>query len=265
MRIAYYVYHAMPAHAEGHWTRFRALQSVIPELVLVDDVSRLHAQWDIVLVDSYPLGKNRELVPILPVLRERGTKTVLIARAVNERYSGYPWDYDAVLVPGPYEGTEGSLRRPADDPRQPKVVDPMVTLGLPRQYKDPGIDVLLVPASAQSPDWWELVAGLYQHSTLDHAHWQIARSNIVVGTGGAGTLYEALYSGCRYVALPLNVEQGTRIENAIAAGEAIIRVDHAYEIERAVAWIRGSKPLGRREISMVPALEVILATLAVPA
>ena len=244
--IGHFIPHPRTSYPEGHLTRFAALQSEIPELELIDDLRVLAVSWDLVFVDTLPVDVLRRAEPVLRVLHYRGTRLVLIARALNERYLR-PDIFDLVLVPGPYEGEAG------------RVVAPLVLLG-PEAPRD--IDTLLVPSKGQDNFWWRPIArrtGVAVAGPI--ARDEISRARVVIGQGGTGVLYETLWSGGRLVCLPSSREQRNRAEAARQAGEAIVVAGGLGQIDRAVQAVLQMEPLGRRPTGVDEAVALAFDTM----
>lgn len=208
--------------------------------------------WDLVLIDVDPLGPDRELRDVLPVLDERGTRLVLLARTLNDPQP-LPAAYELAVQIGPYEAVEANA-----------TIGPLVAV--PDRSED--LDVLMVVGSAD-PRRWSRQARLIQQSgreltVLARAPFKpfpggykgpivtgsgydwVGRARVVVGGGGVGTLYEALWSGGRLVASPYTEEQSVRIRLAQQAGEAIARVWALEQTLPAIERVEARTPLGKR-------------------
>ena len=244
MRVGHFIPHQPGLMPDGHATRHEALLAVYPDLLLADQYACLQQQWDVMVMDTHPFGRNNEFKVPVEALHEAGTKLVLLAR-----YRGFPTRtppiFDETVVPGPYEGSLG------------RVVDPIVILGPDAEATIP---VLVVP-SFQHPDLLSLFVDIYPF-TRTPARDHIPQAEVVIGYGGTGSLYETLWSGRRYVAVPQSREQAHRASLAEDAGEAIVVSSRLRDVPLAVDSVLQKTPLGRRLTGAEDAMSIILEGVA---
>jgi hypothetical protein len=214
--IVHYVPHRLRP-VDGHTTRAAVLRDELGAITVVPG-QPIPDEADTILVDTFPLGRGSELRPILP----RFATTVFLARAlVRPRSHFHPFDH---VVSWPYEGTEGT------------VIGPLVPVA-PTAERD--IDVLVVGSPSAAQRWAGRADALYRDgmdvTLLNLTPWRtlarwtkadaaglMARSRVVVGAGGTGTLYGALWAGCAFVVTETKPEQDIRVRLARAAGETIL-------------------------------------------
>lgn len=245
LRIGHYVPHRLPAFPDGHVTRNRVIAEAMPELATIEPGPKF-PKVDRLIVDTHPLGPAGELAQVLPAIQGRGGKTILLARGLNAPDRDYPHD---VRLTFPYEGEGGDA------------IDPLVPI---EPAAEPDIDVLVVPSRLFSFRMrrWAAIADELVDAGFDvtlmwphpyrtkaktiqgDAAEPTARSRVVVGGGGAGTLYGTLWAGRPYVvARTFTREQEVRVDLATKAGEAIAdgRTDLAAAVRTALAM--DSRPI----------------------
>jgi hypothetical protein len=251
MRAIYIIPHPPSDKPEGHNTRYNALKEYFPELQLAwtleqiiknswGDGSYKESPWDIAFIETI---KWEGVLWDSIVTSFRKTKLIHLSRAQSTP-SDIPDIFDGTLTTGPYEGTSGVI------------LGPFVQLG-PEVTKD--IDVLLVPSWGQNDIWWRRInPKLNIIAASGWAPKQISRANIVIGSGGAGTLYETLWSGSKLVCLPQCEEQLIRATNAKDAGEAIV-ISTPDKVGESIERVKCLQSLGRREPFMPDLVEKINA------
>lgn len=230
----------------GHLTRCRALigewgaESVLT--FASSDIAQAGA-GDVVVMDTYAFGYLRDAERLLRQARERGAKLVWMRRRLPPPapwYAGAIGTFDLVIVPGPYEGMTGDV-----------TVDPLIAAADPGQPSRTLIVTSMLPARRTL---WEEVASIVPDAAIatpERLHavrdwrsrdWRggasprssMLTADVVIGSGGL-TMYEALWSGARYVALEMAIDQPGRVENATAAGEPVVRAQGSGRVPAAVA------------------------------
>ena len=258
MKIAYFLPHPLPAWPEGHASRAICVAQAV-EGVTVVDRPRSKEDWDLAIFDTFGEMPSWAVAEASRLVIA-GVPIVSVARALNRPSTNPILPWSLVVQPGPYEGTEG------------EALAPLVRVA---PVADTALDVLLVVSGRPGSDqYWTGVVNELREARLNFAvladglpvvgphvsethpgHEWIARSTVVVGGSGAGTLYEALWAGKRLVSHPFTIEQRLRLTAAQEAGEAV--VDSKGSVVDAIESVRSMQPLGYRE-NGVPRLAALL-------
>ncbi|PZD75163.1 hypothetical protein C1752_00118 [Acaryochloris thomasi RCC1774] len=211
----------------------------------------LNAEFDCLIVDTFPRGLGGELVTCLPMLE---IPKVLIHRVLNPDYvvakDLVPWvaqQYDLVLVPGEKEDTCF-----ADLP-QAVITEPWVMLSHPELDPINTPQPLVIISAAGNPDelnfWGELTAKIQAafpqvtvrclafqqpHNCPEECwvqHWPgmtvLQQADVIVGGAGYNTIFEAVALGIPLISLPCDRRYDDQKQRAIQWSHPVSNAEDA--------------------------------------